>query len=62
MTGCYLMDAVGRKGGLVMMWTDECDVDVQSFYLNHVEVLVKIKDMRKLKFTGFYGQPKLNQR
>lgn len=37
-------------------------MDVQSSSQNHVDVLVKRKDMIKIRFTGFYSHPELNQR
>lgn len=60
MTSCFVVDAIRHKGGLAMMWTDDCYVDVQRFSLNHVDVLVKTKDMDHMRFTGFYGFSELN--
>lgn len=36
MTGCFVMDAVGRKGGLAMLWTNDWDINIQSFSSNHI--------------------------
>lgn len=41
MVGCFVMDSIDRKGGLAVMWNDECDVVIQSFSANHVKMLVK---------------------
>lgn len=61
MAGCFVVDVVGRKGGLALLWSDECDVDVQSFLQNHVDSLIKM-DMSRIRFTGFYGYPDLTRR
>lgn len=55
MSRCFAVDTVGHKGGFAMMCTDECNVDVQSFSLNHVGFLVKMKDVDLIRFMGFYG-------
>lgn len=37
-------------------------VEIQSSSLNHVDVLVKMKDMDKVRVTGFYGYSELGRR
>lgn len=54
MTVGFIGDAVGHKGGLALLWSNKCDVDVQSFSQNHVDTLIKMKDMSRIRFTGFY--------
>lgn len=57
-----MVDAVGRKGGLAMLWMRDYEVDIRSSSANHVDTFVKIKGIDCIRFTGFYGFSKLNQR
>lgn len=57
-----MVDSVGHKGGLALLWKDDVDVQVQSYSTNHVDALVKTDGLGRIKFFGFYNYPKLNQR
>lgn len=46
-----MVDANGRRGGLVVMWNEDSEVDIQIFSLNHVNMLIKMKGMDKVCFT-----------
>lgn len=62
MDGFYVVDLVGRKGGLGMLWKDRCDLRVQSHSANNVDVLLNERGLDPIRFTGFYGYPDLTQR
>lgn len=35
-------DGRRRRGGVGLLWTEECDVTIQSFSLNHIDALIRI--------------------
>lgn len=49
------------KCGLVVLWDDETIMDIQSYSFNHVDMLVKFKNLEKFRFTRIYGYPELGQ-
>lgn len=62
MDNCLVVDAVGCKGHLALMWRDKTDVQIQSYSNNQVEALVSMRKMEPIRFTGFYGFSILSQR
>ncbi|XP_062021085.1 uncharacterized protein LOC133737569 [Rosa rugosa] len=56
---------VSRAGGLCWMWAEDVTVEVQSYSDSHVDVDVVVgeaTDPKRWRFTGFYGQPKVENR
>ncbi|MBA0570637.1 hypothetical protein Golob_004256, partial [Gossypium lobatum] len=53
---CFMVEPVGRKGGLTL------HVIIQNHSGQHIDSLVKIKGQDQIRFTGFYGYPELNQK
>lgn len=43
--------------GLHYLWQDPVVVHVESFSINHVDVLVQQEGRREWRFTGVYGHP-----
>ncbi|XP_042953523.1 uncharacterized protein LOC122290064 [Carya illinoinensis] len=63
MEGCLIVDPVGRRGGLVLMWKYQKEVEVINYSNWHVNVLVKgEKEGSDWHFTGFYGHPETGKR
>lgn len=60
-SGLFVVDAVGQKGGLILMWDNSVDVRVRSYSQGHVDCFVD-GDGKKWRFTGFYGNPATDQR
>lgn len=60
MEGCFVVDSVGRKGGLAILWKDSFDVQVQSYSQNHIDTIIKRGGLDKIRFTGFYGHSEPN--
>ena len=57
MRGCF---EVGRRrygGGLALLWTDDVDIQVQSYSLSHIDAQVVQEDGVRWRVTGFYGNP-----
>lgn len=51
-------DGEGRRwNGVCLMWTNDCDVSLKSFSLNHIDVMVRINGGLESRFMGIYGHP-----
>ncbi|XP_024196188.1 uncharacterized protein LOC112199393 [Rosa chinensis] len=54
---------VSRAGGLCLLWDEDVAVEVQSSSDSHIDVVVgESSDPKRWRFTGFYGQPKVENR
>lgn len=49
------VDCVGHSGRLYLLWSDETEVDHQSFSKHQIDVFVKLRRGLVWRFTGFYG-------
>ncbi|KAL5758842.1 hypothetical protein ACOSP7_021453 [Xanthoceras sorbifolium] len=56
-SGGLHVDCVGKSGGLMLLWNDVWDVSVLSFSRGHIDVVIKMENNLKWRFTGFYGCP-----
>lgn len=54
MEGCFVVDSVGCKGGLALLWNENTNMQVQSFSQNHIDALVNIVGVDRFRFSGFY--------
>ncbi|KAL5836959.1 hypothetical protein ACOSQ3_014128 [Xanthoceras sorbifolium] len=61
-SGGLHVDCEGKSGGLMLLWNDAWDVSVLSFYRGHIDVVIKMENNLKWRFTGFYGCPAPNHR
>lgn len=59
--GLFVVDAVGSKGGLILMWRAPLDVNIKSFSIGHIDCVVRCDDVQ-WRFTGFYGHPEMGLR
>ena len=57
MEGCFVVNSEGRKGGLILLWSNTVSVCVRSFSAGHIDSLIQGKG-REWRFTGFYGNPR----
>jgi hypothetical protein len=54
----FVVDPVGRSGGLAFLWNSETKVEVYNYSRRHINVVVKDGENNPWwKFTGFYGNP-----
>jgi ribonuclease HI len=58
----FVVDCVGRSGGLGLLWSEEVVVDIQNYSHRHINSIVHGCDNVEWKFTGFYGQPEAPRR
>lgn len=50
--------AVGRSGGLVLLWEKDVSITLLSLSKNHIDVNVQLDANGPVwRFTGFYGEP-----
>jgi exonuclease III len=56
--GLFVVDCIGRSGGLALLWSSEISVEIQNYSQHHINAVIKapINDA-PWKFTGFYGHP-----
>ncbi|XP_062103848.1 uncharacterized protein LOC133814961 [Humulus lupulus] len=55
--GSLSVDAVGRSGGLALLWKHKEEIHLLSYSLNHIDVVVRVEGMSEWRLTGFYGEP-----
>ena len=47
---------VGRKGGLALLWAREVDLEIKSYFQNHIDAIINEGEHSfKWRLTGFYG-------
>lgn len=62
MDGAFSIDTNGQCGGVPMLWNNACNIDIQCYSLNNVDMLMETEGVDKFRFTGFYGFLKLSIR
>lgn len=60
--GCFVVEALGHSGGLIMLWQYVNDVSVLNFSNSHVDLKVSIPNLPLFRLTGFYGDPNRSSR
>jgi hypothetical protein len=56
--GMFVVEPVGRSGGLVLFWKDDHMLEIQNYTRRHINAVVKEEDSRSAwKLTCFYGHP-----
>jgi exonuclease III len=54
----FVVDCVGRSGGLILLWNSHANVIIQNYCRRHVNAIVTLgKNGFLWKFSEFYGQP-----
>jgi hypothetical protein len=59
----FMVDCVGKGGGLALLWGDDILVDIQNYSQRHVNgvITTPISDVQ-WKFMGFYGHLEVAKR
>lgn len=56
--GCFVVDPVGRSGGLALLWRVTGTLEIFNFSRRHINATVKANmENPTWKFTCFYGHP-----
>jgi hypothetical protein len=59
----FVVDCVGRSGGLALFWNDGFEVAIQNFSRRHINAVIKNGErVIPWKFTGFYGHSEAHKR
>lgn len=59
----FVVDSVGRSGGLALLWSEEVILDIQNYSCRHINAKITSSvDRMERKFMGFYGHPKAHKR
>jgi hypothetical protein len=54
--GLFVVDAVGRSGGLALLWKESSVVEIQNYTCMHINAIVwPMHSSRPWRLTGFYG-------
>jgi hypothetical protein len=62
-TCMFVVDSVGRNGGLALFWGDNIIVDIQNFSQRHTNGVVKSGGIEVPgNFTSFYGHSDASKR
>jgi exonuclease III len=58
--GLFMVELVGRSGGLALFWRVSEELEIQNYFRRHINAIVKTPDNNvPWKLTGFYGHPDL---
>jgi ribonuclease HI len=61
--GLFVVEPVGRSGGLALFWRVAEELEIQNYSRRHINAIVKTADNDvPWKFTGFYGHPNPSKR
>jgi hypothetical protein len=59
----FVVDNVGKSGGLALMWSDETRVEIQNYSHCHISAVVQLETNERLWYlTGFYGHLEVGKR
>lgn len=51
-SGCFSVDSDKRRGGLLLLWKDPFEVNIQSYSTGHIDCIIQF-DKLLWRFTGF---------
>lgn len=55
--GMVVVDYQGQGGGTTLLWKNKDEVLLQSYSINHVDVVVIMQGWNQFHLTGLYGEP-----
>ncbi|CAM8913033.1 unnamed protein product [Rhodiola kirilowii] len=61
-SGCLPVASQGRSGGLVLMWTEDVEVDLNNLSSYHIDVEVRGLADYEFQLTLLYGRPRADDR
>ncbi|KAL5551161.1 hypothetical protein UlMin_001337 [Ulmus minor] len=57
----FTVDRVGLSGGLMLLWKEQCVVNVSSYSNFYIDAWISSPDILPRRFFGFYGNPDASQ-
>jgi exonuclease III len=59
----FVVDSVGKSGGLMLLWNESIQVSIQNYSRRHINAHIKVgRHGVEWKFSGFYGHPEAAKR
>jgi hypothetical protein len=59
----FVVESVGKSGGLALFWEDEHEAKIQNYSQRHINAIIHNHHAQvDWKFTGFYGHPDMAKR
>jgi len=62
MNSCFIVDRIGREGGLAFLWKKSINCTITNYSQNHIGVEVDDSLIGKWRLAGFYRMPKIGRR
>jgi exonuclease III len=63
MNNCFVVDGVGKGGGMALYWKDEIKIQLLSYRLHHIDTLVwDGVHYAAWRATFVYGEPQVHER
>lgn len=59
MDNCFSVSSIGSKGGLALLWSNDVDINVGSYFSNRIYVDIENYNSMPWRFMGFYGEPSI---
>lgn len=53
--GLFVVEPVGRSGGLALLWKEKDQVELLDFSQNHIDVNIVTEQGVSWRLTGLYG-------
>ncbi|KAL9444583.1 hypothetical protein AB3S75_017718 [Citrus x aurantiifolia] len=60
--GLFVVERVGRSGGLALLWKAPSSVNLLKYAKNFINAEVEVPELGKWRLTGFYGCPESSRR
>ncbi|KAF5481578.1 hypothetical protein F2P56_002218 [Juglans regia] len=60
--GCFGVEAVGKGGGLALLWNDEVQLEIVNYSQRHINAWIGGKEESQWLLTCFYGPPETVKR
>jgi hypothetical protein len=56
--GPFVVDPIGRSGGLPLLWKEKNEVEIQNYTCRHINAVIKHSySTQPWRLTDFYGHP-----
>ena len=60
--GLIEVSRISRGGGVAMFWKEGCNLSLDTYSPNHIDVIINKGKDDEWRFTGFYGEPDTRNR